>query len=636
MKHITTLVLLITYSIALGQEKEFKNFNEHYNSQEYAKVANLYDKNIHVTEQKKLEKFGDSNYYIANYEEATYFYQRLFEEFRQIAAIYYYRYAQALKAVDKYKESDIWMKKYININNSQLNLTSDYLEDLKSIPVGYKLRELSINTEYADFCASIHDGHLIFASSSNTKAKIHKINNQPFLDMYKMEIDNMNEENKEASKLKDKLNLKYHESNAVFTRDGSTMYFTRNNGYKKVSYSSQKVNTLGIFKATKKGNKWVDIEEVQLIPSNLRGYSVGHPALNAEESELYFTSDMPGGEGKTDLYKVEIFNNGSYGGVKNLGPAINTPGKEMFPFVSNSNVLYFSSDYHNGFGGLDIFQVDPSSEKEDNVQNLGMPINSSMDDFGFLLDKQEKQGFFTSNRAEGKGDDDIYGFTKIPIIEKPCIAVVNGGVKNAEDLQPIAGALVSLMGANGLKVRDTLSDANGLFKFNTKCKEKTLVNARKERFVPSDSIDINPSQFTNIVLNKVNILKDTVFIKNERGESIVKIDPILFDLNRYNIRPDAAIQLNKVIAVMKKYPDINIIGASHTDSRGSDLYNMELSINRARSVVKYIIDYGIDPNRIESKGFGETKLKNDCSNWVKCIEFEHQENRRTEFIVERN
>ena len=192
------------------------------------------------------------------------------------------------------------------------------------------------------------------------------------------------------------------------------------------------------------------------------------------------------------------------------------------------------------------------------------------------------------------------------------------------------------MGADGLKLKDTLSDANGLFKFNTKCKEKTLVNARKERFVPSDSIDINPSQFTNIVLNKVNILKDTVFIKNERGESIVKIDPILFDLNRYNIRSDAAIQLNKVIAVMKKYPDIKIIGASHTDSRGSDLYNMELSINRAKSVVDYIIEYGIDPNRIESKGFGETKLKNDCSNWVKCIEFEHQKNRRTEFIVVRD
>ncbi len=632
MKKITTLFLLLMYSTVHGQS----NLNDHYSSEEYAQAANSYNKNLYITDKNKLQKLGDSNFYISNYQEASYFYEKIFKEHEDISAIYYYRYAQSLKAIEKYEQSDIWMQKYINIDNNSLNLTSDYLDVLKDIPVGYKLRELSINTEYADFCSSIFEGHLIFSSSSNTKAKIHKINNQPFLDMYKMEIDEINENDKPASRLKDKLNMKYHESNAVYSKDGNTMYFTRNNGYKKVGYSKKKVNTLGIFKAVKRKGKWGNIEELELTPAGLKGYSVGHPALNAEENELYFTSDMPGGQGKTDIYKVEIFNNGSYGGVKNLGPNINTPGKEMFPYVSSSNVLYFSSDYHDGFGGLDIFHIDQTKEKEGKVQNIGMPINSSMDDFGFLLDQNEKKGFFTSNRVGGKGDDDIYGFTKIKIVEKPCTTVVRGTIKSAEDLQPISGALISLTGANGLKIKDTLSDANGLFKFNTKCNAKTIVNASKERFVPSDSIDINPSQFNNILLNKVNILKDTVFVKNERGESIVKIDPILFDLNRYNIRPDAAIQLNRVIGVMKKYPDIKIIGASHTDSRGSDVYNMKLSVNRARSVVRYIIDQGIDPNRIESKGFGETKLKNDCFNWVKCIEYEHQKNRRTEFIVVRD
>ena len=629
MKKITTLFLLLMYSAVSGQS----NLNEHYNSEEYAQAANSYDKNLYITDRSKLQKLGDSNFYISNYQEAAYFYNKIFEQHSEIPSIYYYRYAQSLKAIKKYEESDRWMKKYISMVDSTLNLTSDYLEILKDLPVRYKLRELSINTEYADFCSSVFEGHLIFSSSSNTKAKIHKINNQPFLDMYQMEIDEINENDKPASRLKDKLNMKYHESNAVYSKDGNTMYFTRNNGYKRVGYSKKKVNTLGIFKAIKKKGKWGDIEELELIPSDLKGYSVGHPALNAEENELYFTSDMPGGEGKTDIYKVEIFNNGSYGGVKNLGPHINTPGKEMFPYVSSSNVLYFSSDYHDGFGGLDIFHIDQTEEKEGKVQNVGMPINSSMDDFGFLLDQNEKKGFFTSNRPGGKGDDDIYGFTEIPIVEKPCNSVISGAVKNAQDLQPISGALVSLLGTDGIKLKDTLSDANGLFKFNTKCKATTTVNASKEQFVPSDSIDINPSQFTNILLKQVNITKDTVFVQNERGESIIKIEPILFDLNRYNIRSDAAIQLDKVVAVMKKYPKIKIIGASHTDSRGSDVYNMKLSVNRAKSVVQYIIDHGIDSSRIESKGYGETKLKNDCFNWVKCIEYEHQKNRRTEFIV---
>jgi len=634
---IKTVVIVLTFSFTPihSQEVSSKKINEYYQNQEYAIISDSQLKKLNLEDKEVLKKMGDANFHISHFKKAAYFYEKLVKYHRETPHIYYFRYAQALKAIKEYNESDIWMKKFIGSSESNLKLTSEYLEELKKKPSTYKLKELAINSIYSDFTSSIANNYLIFASSSNTKSKIHKINNQSFLDMYKVDITSQTPSKNSIKKLKNSLNLKYHESNIIYSKDGKTIYFTRNNGFKKTSYSKNRINTLGLFRAIKLKGKWTKIEELDL---GTKGYSIGHPALSPDEKTLYFTSDIPGGHGKTDLYKVTIFDSGKFGGIKNLGPIINTPGKEMFPFISKSGGLYFSSDYHNGFGGLDVFKASKSSNDYIQVSNLGQPINSSMDDFGYLLDETGQKGFFTSNRAGGIGDDDIYGFTKSKkaetVVTKPCSYTLEGVVMNKENKKTIPSALIIIVNSKGKELNRTSANKKGEFNFIVDCNTDYKLIASKEKY--SNDEKLFSSQFKHIPLHiylQNEEIPSSEIITNERGETIIDINPIYFNYNKFNIRPDAQLELNKVVAIMKRYSKINIIGTSHTDSRGKMLYNKLLSTNRAKSVVQYIINQGINPNRITAKGYGESRIKNRCTNYVKCSEEEHQQNRRTEFVV---
>jgi len=620
------IVLAFIFTPLHSQEVTSKKINEYYQNQESA---------IFLEDKEVLKKIGDANFHISRFKKAAYFYEKLVKYHREIPHIYYFRYAQALKAIEEYNESDIWMKKFIGSSESNLKLTSEYLEKLKERPNTYKLKELPINSIYSDFTSSITNNHLIFASSSNTKAKIHKINNQSFLDMYKVNITSETLSKNSIKKLKTRLNLKHHESNIIYSKDGKTIYFTRNNGFKKTPHSKDKINTLGLFRAIRSKGKWTKIEELHL---GTKGYSIGHPALSSDEKTLYFTSDIPGGHGETDLYKVTVFDSGKFGGIKNLGPIINTPGKEMFPFISKSDELYFSSDYHNGFGGLDIFKASKSSDAYIQVSNIGKPVNSSMDDFGYLLDETGQKGFFTSNRTGGIGDDDIYGFTKTQkeeiVVTKPCSFTLEGVVMDKKNKKTIPDALVTIINSKGKELKKISANKKGEFKFIIGCNTDYRLIASKEKY--SNGEKLFSSQFKHIPLHIYLQNKEIPFTEiksNERGETIIVINPIYFNYNKYDIQPDALIELNKVVAIMKKYPRIKITGGSHTDSRGKKMYNNFLSTNRSKSVVQYIISQGIKPNRITAKGYGESRIKNRCTNYVKCSEEEHQQNRRTEFVV---
>ncbi len=634
---IKTIVITLTLSFATlhSQEVTTKKINEYYQNQEYAIISDSYFKKLNLDDKEVLKKIGDANFHISHFKKAAYFYEKLVKFHGEIPHIYYYRYAQALKAIEEYNESDIWMRKFIGSSESNLKLTSAYLEKLKKKPSTYELKELPINSLYSDFTSSISNNYLIFASSSNTKAKIHKINNQSFLDMYKVNISTETLSRSSIKKLKNSLNLKHHESNIIYSKDGKTIYFTRNNGFKKTPYSKHKINTLGLFRAIKSKGKWAKIEELDL---GTKGYSIGHPALSSDEKTLYFTSDIPGGHGQTDLYKVALFDSGKFGGIKNLGPIINTPGKEMFPFISKSDELYFSSDYHNGFGGLDVFKASKSSDSYTHITNIGEPINSSMDDFGYLIDESGQKGFFTSNRKGGKGDDDIYGFTKIQkeeIVEiKPCTFTLEGVVLDKETKKTIPNALITIINAKGKELEKTNANKKGEFKFIVDCDTDYKLIANKEKY--SNGEKLFSSQFKHIPLNiylQNKEISSSEVKTNERGETIIDINSIYFNYNKFDIRPDAQIELDKVVLIMKKYPQIKIIGGSHTDSRGKKLYNKLLSTNRARSVVQYIVNQGINPIRISARGYGESRIKNRCTNYVKCSEEEHQQNRRTEFVV---
>lgn len=497
----------------------------------------------------------------------------------------------------------------------------------------YTVKNISINTEYSDFGVSLYGNNkVVYASTRKDMSpykNIWKGNHQPYLSLYEGNL----KKDGEITNIKlfsETLNTKYHESNTCFTKDLKTVYFSRNNYLNGVfKMSKNRTNLIQLYKA-KVGidGKWTDIEA---MPFNSDEYQTGHPALNEAEDKLYFTSDMPGTKGLTDIYMVDIHPDGTYGEPKNLGTLVNTSKKEMFPHIGKGNVLYFSSEGHIGNnGGLDIYQVPLGIDGMplEKPTNMEWPLNSVNDDFGLVfLDKDQISGYFSSNRVEGKGDDDIYYFKK-----KPCLQTIVGVIRDKETRRVISNAKVRLIDSAGVELGVFITSSTGEFEFKeVPCSAKYLLEGSKEKYE-------NAREEVKTTLENSKIQKKDLFLSPKkfimaREKCIVNINPIYFNFDKYDIRRDAAYELNKVVRVMLKYPEIIIEGGSHTDSRGPDRYNEILSQNRANSTVAYIVKKGISVNRISAKGYGEYQLVNKCSNNVKCTELEHQFNRRTEFVI---
>ena len=341
---------------------------------------------------------------------------------------------------------------------------------------------------------------------------------------------------------------------------------------------------------------------------------------------------MPGVFGGSDLYVSQIADDGTIGPPKNLGPEINTVGNDMFPSFSNG-MLYFASDGHFGWGGLDIYE---SRLKEDQTfaepRNLGAPINSNNDDFAYIVDPKDSYGYFSSNRSQGKGDDDIYYFTK----EKaPCNQLISGKVTNSKSKLSIGDANIKVSDMFGDKIAETTSGADGTYKVSVPCNMKVKVSASKtghsteEKEIESKKVNGAEIKDVNFELTKY---EDLVIIEGDKEK--IDINPIFFDYDKSDITPQAATELDKVVFAMSKFSNIKIKIESHTDSRGKDAYNLKLSDARAKSTQTYIQSKGIDSSRIISAiGYGESRLTNKCKNGVKCTEAEHLANRRSDFIV---
>ncbi len=504
----------------------------------------------------------------------------------------------------------------------------------------YRIKNLDVNTKYSDFGVSFYGNEAIYASSKpkQNKSKKNWTNGQPYLDLFRGTIDE-NGEIIGSELFSNTIDTKYHESNAVFTKDLRTVYFTRNNYFQDhFGKDSLGWNNLKMFRAdVSDSGEWTNITP---MPFNDDNYSVGHPALSPDEHTLYFTSDMPGSMGSTDIFKSEIFSDGSYGAPVNLGSQVNTPGKEMFPFVSEKNNLYFASDSRGGMGGLDVYMV-PLGNKSAEAVNLGSPINSSKDDFCFIIDNKKKSGYFSSNRPGGHGDDDIYYFDELKAPESAaCNQVIAGVVRDKSNGALLPGALVSLYKGNE-KIESVIVDADAAFKFdNMDCATTYRVTGDKDLYDPAEET-VNTTDEAGLELNlnlALNPNKQEISHETEIDRcqyALDNINTIYFDLDKYYIRPDAAIELEKIVKTMKRCPDIKIIAGSHTDSRASHAYNQVLSQNRAKSTMDYLVSRGIDAGRITPKGYGETQLLNRCSDGVKCSEAEHQVNRRTEFVIVR-
>ena len=356
-------------------------------------------------------------------------------------------------------------------------------------------------------------------------------------------------------------------------------------------------------------------------PFNNDEYSVGHPAVSADGKTLYFASDMPGGFGQSDIYKVAINTDGTFGEPENLGGDINTEGREFFPFVSSNNTLYFSSDGHLGIGGLDVFAAKIDGNSFGAVRNLGTPLNSNSDDFSFTFDEETKKGFVASNREGGKGSDDIYETTLLnPICDVDYVITVT----DKETGAVLSNAKVVLADDKGNNVGTKMTDADGKVVFKVTCDKICVFETSIQGYVPqkvSEDSGDNPQKSINIALAPIE----------EIIEDVIVLDPIYFDFDKHNIRKDAAFELDKVINVMTKYPNMIIKVETHTDIRGSASYNQKLSERRATSTVQYIISRGIDASRLSSEGKGESSPLIDCGK--NCTDEEHQKNRRSDFII---
>lgn len=534
------------------------------------------------------------------------------------------------------------------------------IDSLNTLKSAYEVKPIEgINTKGAEFSPIMYNGDLVFTASR--KSDIYKSNNLPFLGLYKSKLLTAQQSSKVELFSNTIFDEAVNEGTPTFNKEGNVMVFARgNNGKKK-----EKTADVDLYASTKDASGQWSLPQLISISDSAAWDS--SPAFSADGRTLYFSSNREGGLGGIDIYRVNMDASGLFGTPQNMGRVINTPGDEMFPFVGKDGRLFFASDGHAGYGGLDLF-VATRKDGKTVIDNLGTPMNSRFDDFA-LTNSEHKKGYFSSNRDGGQGDDDIYYFEDTspdPIVEPPVIAkkeepkpkekpdpdepkVVKlvryflAGNINKTDGSPLDSAKVRLIDTNtNLQSAEsiTIEDGKfGIFGLETEAEYSIMIErpgyfTKRIPFnmvgkeIPQDQLiklETDTTFYVSVVLEKpeLNLVVNNVF----------SINPIFYDLNKANIRMDAAPELDKVVEAMNDNPTVKIELGSHTDSRSSAEYNQDLSQRRAESAIKYIIAKGIDPTRLRAKGYGESQLVNKCSDGVECTEEEHQQNRRTEFKV---
>lgn len=637
--------LLLGNTLAHAQAG-LKKADRQYEQWAYVDALDIYEKveKRGFSSKELHENLGNANYFNARYAQAQKQYERLFTEYgnEDIAPEYYYRYAQTLQHVGDDAQAKSYYNQFVAKVGSQAQIAkiraseAELKQQIVQNSGRYdRLANLSINTPFADYGSYVNNNRLYFTSAHDTGSlskRVHTWTGEAFTSLYEYPLNN-SESNNEVKRIKGEVKSKLNESTAVLTPDGQTMYFTRNNildGTRK--YDAGKNTRLKIYRAELKDGKWVNVAE---LPFNSDDFSTAHPALSPDGRTLYFSSDRPGGFGESDLWSVSV-NGTTYGMPQNLGADINTEARETFPYMSSNNELYFSSDGRVGLGGLDVYVANQNDNGLfEPVQNVGEPINSNADDFAYYIDYQTKEGFFSSNRDGGNGNDDIYSFVETRMIQPPCeqdlrVIVIDGKTKTR-----LNDATVTLYDAY-YKMQDAAktAQADG-YRFNAEyeCGATYRLKVGKDQYVtveePVTLANESGTTEKTILLypRKVEVKKNDDLFK------VLKLNPIYFDLDKHNIRPDAAVELAKIAEVLKEYPQMKIDVRSHTDSRASDSYNLKLSQRRAKATAEWLVAQGIDAGRITYKGYGETQLENGCKNGVKCSEEQHQENRRSEFLV---
>lgn len=585
-------------------------------------------------DEKMFHKLGNAYYYNAELPKAEKWYTELYAMNKEQEAEFYFRYAQSLKSVGKYalanEMMELFNKKSGDDSRAKLYQSNkNYLDEIKANSGHYAIKEAEINSANSDFGGTLLGNKLIFTSARQVEGSSNKVFNQTkesFTDLFESELIENGQLLEPKTFGGSEINTKLHESSPVFTKDGKTVYFTRNNFINgKKGKIVNDVMVLKLYKATFENNSWGNVTELSI---NSNDYNIANPALSADDKTLYFASDMPGSLGMSDLFKVSINADGSLGTPVNLGKNINTEGRESFPFISLDNTLYFASDGRPGLGGFDVFVA--KIEKDGgfkSVENMGSPVNSSLDDFAFSIDKSGN-GYVSSNRPGGKGSDDIYKVTKLVCNQK-----VEGLITDFESKQPLANAKISLFSDKFELQKEILSDDKGLYSFAVECGKKYYIRAELAEYVTKES-PVLIGQVSGVT--QLDMAIEKAGCKLVVGGDLAKcfgIKVIYFEVNKAIITKDAEFELEKILDVMKQNLTISIDVRSHTDSRQSAQYNQTLSDKRAKATIDWLVKKGVDPSRLTGKGYGESQLVNQCADGVQCSEEEHQANRRSEFIV---
>ncbi len=641
---LVAAVLLTVVTVGYGQTGKKKRADQNFDHLAYANAIEIYEglANQGYINTSVLRNLADSYYFNGKLAEAHQWYYELFEgdykdkDLTGLPSEYYYRYAQTLKSQKDYEKSQELMDQFYKLEGSDsratlYNTNRDYLTQIGRNSDRYDIKALELNSPYSDYGGTMLGDQFIFTSARATadekQQDIHTWTNESYTSLYSSQIsrDGFGEPVQLVLST-----TKVNEATAVFTQDGKTMYFTRNNAKNNGKSKQNKAHTslLKIYKAVKQEDgTWGEVEE---LPINSDDFNTAHPALTPDGKWLYFASDRKGSVGQSDLYRMALYENGGYGAVEHISGSINTEGRESFPFISSDNQLYFSSDGHPGLGGLDVFvsHIYPDGSFGP-VINMGEPINSPLDDFGFYANVKENKGFVSSNRLGGKGSDDIYFW-----VEKPCKQTLEGIVYDKQSKAPLANALVVISDAVYQKSDTLLTNSKGYY--TTKlldCGIKYRIQAAVDTYNTTEVV-FNNTDKPGVKTVDIGLEKTEIPIEvNTDLAKLLNLSPIYFDFDKATIRYDASIELMKIVEVMRKYPTIKVDVRSHTDSKGKDAYNLSLSDRRAKSTIQWIIDQGIDPQRLTGRGYGETQLINRCSNGVRCRDTEHQENRRSEFIV---
>ena len=639
---LTMLCLFIGLSFSWAQSGKLAKANRKFENLAYIDAIEIYKElaNEGHGSYDIFTKIADSYYFNSKYSDASKWYDKIVENYKEsVTAEQYFRYAQTLRAIDEYDKADDMMNAFSELSGQDFRAElfkekPDYVRVEGYRKSDYTIEMIrQINSRYSDFGPTYYKkDQIVFASSRDTgvfSRRIHKWNNQPFLDFYQSRIreDGKMTPPTRFSKI---LNTKFHESTSTFSPDGNTVYFTRNN-YTAKQYASSKngINKLKIYRSRKGKDKWSEAEE---LPFNDDEYSAAHPTLSRDGKKLYFASDRPGTVGLSDIWVVDVLDDGTFSEPENLGRPINTEGRESFPFLSDTGTLYFASDGHPGLGGFDIFVSAPSSEQI-TVLSLGAPINSPSDDFAFIVQDSSKTGFFSSSRKRGMGSDDIYKFSQEELPEPTCDVIITGVITDINTGEILPDAVVQLLSLENEVLAETEVDEQGLYSFDTSCSTRYIIRASERLYYDKEVVVTTTPEASTMEQDLALELRLTEVRLGDDLAKILDLKPIYFDYDKSDIRPDAAQELIKVISAMKQIKTMVISARSHTDSRGRDSYNLSLSDRRAKSTVAHIIANGVDASRISGKGYGETQLVNECANGVDCSDEDHQLNRRSEFIV---